>query len=86
MKAAQQKSRLKTDGFVGVLMSSDRSLFFGHEWQQTDEAGSKHSRADRSLIKSRRSGSTARQNPSFAVDQSSQSLQILVVHINRTRN
>jgi hypothetical protein len=61
-------------------------LFFSHEWQQTNEAGSQNGCSDGSLIQSGRAGAATRQNAAFAVDQSSERLQILVVHIDWTRN
>lgn len=66
------------------MQSSVYDLFFGHEWQQPDEACAKNGLANGSLEQGRRSSSTARQNAAFAVDQRSEGLQVLVVHVHWT--
>lgn len=61
-------------------------LFFSNERQQTDESSTQNGTSHRSLIQSGCSCATARKNPAFTVNQRSQCLQVLVVHIYGTRN
>ena len=62
------------------------TLFFSNVGQKTNKTSSQNGLTDGSLIKSRRSGTTTRNDSAFTVDQISQSSEVLVVHINWTWN
>jgi len=63
-----------------------RRLVFCDEWQQSDEASTHNGCPHGSLIDGRCAGATARQNAAFSVDQCAQHLQVLVVHIDWSRD
>ncbi len=61
-----------------------KMLFFCHERQQTDEPSPQDSGSNSTLIQSSGACSASWKNTTFAINQISQGLQILVVHIDWT--
>jgi hypothetical protein len=64
----------------------ERHLFFGDERQQADKSSPKNRISHSSLIQGRCPSASAWKNSAFTVNQRSQCLQVLVVHIHWTRN
>jgi hypothetical protein len=71
---------------VALMTVHEQCLFFGNERQQTDKSSTQNGTPHSSLIQSCRPCASARENPALAVNQRSQCLQVLVVHVHRTRN
>lgn len=62
------------------------ALFFCDERQQADESCPKNCGPNGALIQRGCTGSSSWQNPPFTINQVSKGLEILVVHIHRTRD
>ncbi len=69
-----------------IARRSGRVLIFRHVRQQANESCLKYCATDGSLIQSRSSRATPRQNTTFTVNQASKCLQVFIIDVNWPRH